>query len=106
MYQKIWDPSDFPREGEKAGAAAGSSGAAAASSNAEHSSPVLDELDGQLRQSGAQFFSGQAQPSAADREALETVKKSGKLSPQRHPSLYGWYSIVSRYTDELRSSWK
>lgn len=103
MYENVWDPSNYPKAGQEGGKGAG---AAAASGNAEKGSPVMDELDEQLRKSGAQYLSGGAQPSAADREALEKVKASGVLSPQRHPYLYGWYSIVSRYSDEARNGWK
>ena len=61
-----------------------------------------DDLEARLQSS--QFLGG-LQPSADDREAFKSLN-GAVPSPTSHPHLFAWYSIVSKYTDKVKQTWK
>lgn len=102
MYEKAWNPADFPREGESK-----SAGAAAANQSKKAPSVPLDKLEQSLRDSGAVWFSGQMAPSALDRENLDAIVASGvSVDPKVYPHLFGWYSLASKFSDKIKQGWK
>ena len=102
MYAKAWDPANFPKDEEMKQEKSGASASVKVVSTAK-----FDELDQRLKAQGSVWFSGQNNPSAADRESLEAVMKSGaQVDPKVHPYLFGWYSLASKFSDKVKASWK
>ena len=44
-------------------------------------------------------------PGAADREAIEKIKKGSIPRPDSHPNVFAWYAMVSKIKPETRSKW-
>lgn len=62
-------------------------------------------MDGIEAKIGDSLFIGGASASAEDHEAFESL--GGAVpSPTSHPNTFSWYSLVSRYTLEIRGAWK
>ena len=62
----------------------------------------MDALEARL--ADAQWLGGQL-PSAEDRESWEEL--AGKVpSTDTHPNTFAWWALVSRFTDEVRKTWK
>jgi len=47
---------------------------------------------------------GGQQPSAADREAFEAMNEAP--NPATEPNAFAWYSIVSKFSPQVRASWQ
>ena len=48
---------------------------------------------------------GGQQPSAEDREALESL--AGNVpDPVSHPHLFAWYAIASKFSDKIKKTWQ
>jgi translation elongation factor EF-1beta len=43
-------------------------------------------------------------PSAEDREAIDALKGQS-ISAETHPHLFGWYSLVSKFSDDAKKTW-
>ena len=50
-----------------------------------------------------QFLGGQL-PSAEDREAIDALKGQS-ISAETHPHLFGWYCLVSKFSDDVKKTW-
>jgi len=61
---------------------------------------MIAELEVKLAKD--QWLGGQ-QPSAADREAIETFAEAP--SPASHPNVFAWYCLVSKFTPTVRAQW-
>ena len=68
-------------------------------------SEKLTEIENTLRDSGAQWLSGETSPGAADADAIEAVR--GQLpDPRAQPHAYAWYAMVSKFRPEKLASMK
>ena len=47
-----------------------------------------------------QYFGGEV-PTIADAKTFEGLKLPN-LSPHAHPNLYAWYTLVARFTEQVR----
>lgn len=63
----------------------------------------FDVLEHQLAKS--QWLGGGSQPSAADLQAYESLKKLGIPKATCHARAFAWYSLVSRFSEDARSHW-
>ena len=62
----------------------------------------MDSIESRLVE--AQWLGGQL-PSGEDREAWEGL--SGAVpSADTHPNTFAWWALVSRFTEDVRKSWK
>ena len=61
---------------------------------------LFNALEVQLQ--GHQYMAGQ-KPGAADREAIEKIKKGSIPRPDSHPNVFAWYAMVSKIKPETRS---
>ena len=62
---------------------------------------MVDALESRLNDN---MWLGGQQPSKEDAE--EFAKLGGKLpNCDSHPNTYAWYSLVSKFTDAVRSTW-
>ena len=61
----------------------------------------MDALEGRL--ADAQWLGGQL-PSGEDREAHAGIADAP--NPDTHPNTFAWWSLVSRFTADVRSQWK
>ena len=59
---------------------------------------LSEQLLGKMR-----FLGGNA-PSQQDRVALEAIG-SEPPNAEFHPHVYAWWSITSRFTEEVKNSW-
>ena len=62
---------------------------------------MVDALEKQLTDS--QWIGGQL-PTAADREAFESIKTSPP-NVATHPHTFAWWVLVAKFTDAVRASW-
>jgi len=82
MYAKAWNPEDFPR--------------------LEPHQVLLKELEKKLTN---KTWLGGAQPSKADAEARAKVEEHPP-SVKEHPNVFGWWSLVNKFTPQVLASWK
>ena len=61
----------------------------------------MDALEARL--ADAQWLGGQL-PSGEDREAHKSL--DGVPNPDTHPNTFAWWSLVDRFTDDVKAGWK
>jgi translation elongation factor EF-1beta len=62
---------------------------------------MVDGIESKL---GDAVWLGGQQPSAEDRESFEGL--NGAIpNPDTHPNAFAWYSLVARFTGDVRGSW-
>ena len=50
-----------------------------------------------------QWVGGQT-PTAADKDAFEALKKT-TISPETHPNVFAWFSLVFKFSDAIKGTW-
>ena len=61
---------------------------------------MADELEKKLAKD---MWLGGAQPSAADREAIETFADAPNVAT--HPNVFAWYCLCSKFNPTVRATW-
>lgn len=61
---------------------------------------MVDAIENKLQQN--QWLGGQ-QPSSEDAEAFKNM--DGTPNVDTHPNAFGWWCLVSRFTDDVRKTW-
>ena len=61
----------------------------------------VNALEAKLK--NQQWVGGQ-QPSAADKEAYESLK-AGTVSAETHPHTFAWFCLVFKFSDAVKNSW-
>ena len=61
---------------------------------------IADDVEAKL---GDNMWIGGQQPSKEDAEAFTAM--GGSPNPETHPDAYSWWSLCSRFTDDVRATW-
>ena len=105
MYEKAWNPANFPKEGdEESKQAATSVKVVNGTASKKHFNKVLESIEAALSD-GSQFVNGGNKPSAADADFFNQVGE-GKPSPLVYPHTFGWWAQISKFSEEERKLWK
>lgn len=62
---------------------------------------MVDAIESRLQEN--QWLGGQ-QPSKEDAETFKNMAGANP-NPDTHPNAFGWWLLVSRFTDAVRGSW-
>lgn len=65
---------------------------------------MVDAIEQKLNSSDGMWLGGQ-QPSKDDAEQFTTLGASPALSVATHPNVFAWYTLVGRFSEEVRGSW-